>query len=170
MGLPFFIDVPFRKIVSLAKISAGIILYRNKNRAYEFFLIHPGGPFWRNKDIGAWSIPKGEIGPGEQPLTAAIRELKEETGISISGDFIELSPVKMKSGKIIRAWAKDYNTEIEKIESNTFNITWPPKSGKQITIPEIDMAEWFQLETAIKKINSSQIPLLIELNKILSEI
>lgn len=153
----------------MTKISAGIILYRYKNGVYEFFLVHPGGPFWRNKDIGAWSIPKGEIGPGEQPLTAAIRELKEETGISISGDFIELSPVKLKSGKVIHAWGAEYNLEVKNIISNTCQITWPPKSNNQVTIPEVDKADWFKAESAIKKINPAQIPLIIELEKILEK-
>ena len=131
------------------KTSAGIILFRTGNdinNDLQVLLVHPGGPFWAKKDLGVWSIPKGEIAGGENMLDAARRELKEETGIEVDGSFIALSPVKLKSGKIIYAWAIKYDFEIINITSNTFEMEWPPKSGKVKDFPEIDKADWFRME------------------------
>jgi predicted NUDIX family NTP pyrophosphohydrolase len=147
----------------MPKRSAGIVLYRLKNAELEIFLVHPGGPFWINKDAGAWSIPKGEIEEGEDPLAVAVREFKEETGQQITGDFEQLQPVKQKAGKIITAWAVKGNVDENRIISNTFEIEWPPKSGKMRAFPEIDKAEWFGLSGAREKINPGQVGLLDEL-------
>jgi predicted NUDIX family NTP pyrophosphohydrolase len=132
-------------------------------------LVHPGGPFWMNKDAGAWSIPKGGMEEGESMLDAAKRELEEETGMKTDGDFIELSSVK-QSNKIIYAWAFHLNTAAEFKMSNTFDLEWPPKSGNLKSFPEIDKAEWFNLEEAKVKINKGQIPLIEELSSVLMKI
>ena len=149
--------------LSMVKKSAGILLFRKSDKTLEVFLVHPGGPFWIKKDEGAWSIPKGEFDDNESPLDAAKREFEEETGIKISGDFIELKPVKQKSGKIVYAWAVEGNIDPAKIKSNEFEIEWPPKSGKMKTFPEIDKAAWFDLNEAKKKIIEAQSPLIDEL-------
>ena len=145
------------------KQSAGILLFKRNAEELFVLLAHPGGPFWKNKDLGSWSIPKGEFADDEKPLAAAIREFEEETGARLRGDFIELSPVKLKSGKIIHAWALEKDLDANSIKSNEFELEWPPKSGKKITIPEIDKAEWFAMEQALQKINSGQIGLLLQL-------
>lgn len=145
------------------KKSAGILLYRKKKNAIEVLLVHPGGPFWKNKDEGAWSVPKGEFNDDEDPLDAAKREFKEETGIDCDGNFIALSPVKLKSGKTVFAWALQKNIDTEKITSNEFDMEWPPRSGKKQRFPEIDRAEWFSIALAKKKINAGQIPFIDEL-------
>jgi predicted NUDIX family NTP pyrophosphohydrolase len=155
------------------KRSAGILFYRWVNKNPEYFLVHPGGPFWQKKDLGAWSIPKGEIEESENPLSAAIREVKEETGITINiaaEKLISLSEVRQGSGKIVLAWAIEMNIDTEKIKSNFFQMEWPPRSGKNQSFPEIDKAEWFSFEDAGKKILPGQTPLLEELNKKISEL
>lgn len=138
------------------KKSAGILLYRISAKEPEFFLVHPGGPFWKNKDAGAWSIPKGEFTDGEEPLAAAKREFEEETGISCNGNFIPLDPLKQKSGKLVFAWALEKDIDLALVRSNTFKLEWPPKSGKMIDVPEIDKGGWFDLDNAKEKINASQ--------------
>ena len=143
--------------------SAGILLYRIQQNSIEVFLVHPGGPFWSKKDDGAWSIPKGEFNENEEPLAAAKREFQEETGIKISGEFIQLSPVKQKSGKMVYAWAVEGDIDPEKIKSNHFEIEWPPRSGKMKSFPEIDKAAWFQLGDAQKIILEAQSALIREL-------
>ena len=147
----------------MAKQSAGILLYRIKSNDLEVFLVHPGGPFWAKKDEGAWSIPKGEFEDEEDPLAAAKREFEEETGLKISGEFIELHPVKQKSGKMVYAWAVEGDVDPLKIKSNEFEIEWPPKSGKMKSFPEIDKAAWFDLTEAKKKIIAAQTGLIKEL-------
>ncbi|RYD70294.1 MAG: NUDIX domain-containing protein [Sphingobacteriales bacterium] len=144
------------------KKSAGILLYRNPGKHLELMLVHPGGPFWKNKDAGAWSIPKGEF-TDEDPLEAARREFREETGLTCEGDFTPLTTVKQKSGKLIYAWALEYDVDVSAITSNTFPFEWPPKSGKMIEIPEVDRAGWFTIETAKEKIVPGQVPLIEEL-------
>lgn len=129
----------------------------------EVFLVHPGGPFWVKKDLGAWSIPKGELGEDEDPLEAAKREVEEETGLKVSGQFIELSPVKQKSGKIVMAWAIEGNFDPSTIRSNSFEMEWPPRSGKTTEFPEVDKADWFPTIVAIQKIVEGQIPLIKDL-------
>lgn len=147
------------------KTSAGILLYRKKNGAIEFFLVHPGGPFWKGKDKGAWSIPKGEFSEGEDPLTVAKREFNEETGQTIDGDFVELTPIKQKGGKMVYAWAMEGDADAENIVSNTFKTEWPYKSGKWITIPEVDKAGWFGVEEAKEKMIAAQVGLVEEMVK-----
>jgi predicted NUDIX family NTP pyrophosphohydrolase len=152
----------------ISKQSAGILLYRNINKQLEIFLVHPGGPFFKNKDDGSWSIPKGEFLDEEDPLAAAKREFAEETGQKITeGNFIKLSPVKLKSGKIVHAWAIAGDIDHETIVSNLFEMEWPPKSGKQASFPEIDRAAWFDADVAKIKINPSQVALIEELVSLL---
>ena len=145
------------------KTSAGILLYRFNDKKLEIFLVHPGGPFWKNKNEGAWSVPKGEFAEDEDPLKAARREFEEETGIAASGNFIPLTPVKLKSGKLVKVWALEKDIDPAAIKSNTFSLEWPPKSGKTIEVPEVDKAGWFTIQEAKKKINAGQMPLLEEL-------
>jgi len=151
----------------MAKKSAGILFYRLRKKILSVLLVHPGGPFWAKKDAGSWSIPKGEIEEDELPLDAALREVEEETGIKASGNFIELAPVKQKSGKIVYAWAVENDFDAEKITSNNFEMEWPPRSGTKKTFPEIDKAEWFSVEEAETKILSAQLPLIKELQTLL---
>jgi predicted NUDIX family NTP pyrophosphohydrolase len=147
----------------MAKQSAGILLYRIKNTQPDVFLCHPGGPFYKNKDMAAWTIPKGEFEKDEEPLVAAKREFKEETGQEINGEFIPLRPVKYKNGKIVYAWAVEGNIDPGSIQSNSFPLEWPPKSGKYIEVPEIDRGEWFTIEIAKQKILPALSPLLNDL-------
>jgi predicted NUDIX family NTP pyrophosphohydrolase len=147
--------------------SAGILLYRRTGKETEFFLVHPGGPFWKNKDVGAWSVPKGEFEDNEDPLLAAQREFEEETGIVINGNFVELTPVKQKSGKVVYTWACEGDIDHTIIQSNTFPIEWPPKSGKFIEIPEVDKGGWFIYNEAREKLIPGQLPILEELRAIL---
>jgi predicted NUDIX family NTP pyrophosphohydrolase len=148
----------------MAKQSAGILLYRKTGEDLQVFLVHPGGPFFKNKDKGAWSIPKGEYEADEDPLDAAKREFEEETGKVIAGDFIALSPIKQKGGKMVLAWAVAADIDPKNITSNTFEIEWPPRSGKKQAFPEVDRADWFDIATAKIKINAAQIALLDELS------
>lgn len=147
----------------MSKKSAGILLYRLQNDIWEVLLVHPGGPFWTKKDLGAWSIPKGEFDENENPRDAAKREVEEETGMKVQGDFIALTPVKQKSGKLIYAWAVQGNFDAAQIKSNTFEIEWPPKSGKKKSFPEVDKAAWFNIEEAKKKITEGQLPVINEI-------
>jgi predicted NUDIX family NTP pyrophosphohydrolase len=149
------------------KTSAGILLYKRKNNELRVFLIHPGGPFFSNKDEGAWSVPKGELEEGEDALAAARREFEEETGCRPQGKFIPLSPVKQKGGKIVLVWAVEGDCDADTIRSNTFTIEWPLKSGRMRDFPEVDRAGWFTDEEAKKKINSAQAALVDELLTIL---
>ncbi|HZD58767.1 MAG TPA: NUDIX domain-containing protein [Anaerolineales bacterium] len=144
------------------KESSGILLYRQKNDQLEILLVHPGGPFWKKKDLGAWSIPKGEFAD-EDPLSAAKREFEEEIGMPIDGEMIALTPQQQKAGKVVHAWAVEGDLNPEEIRSNTFEMEWPPKSGKKQAFPEIDRAEWFPVQTARKKINQGQVAFIQEL-------
>ena len=148
--------------------SAGILLYRlNSEKQTEVFLVHPGGPFWAKKDEGAWGIPKGEFA-NEDPLAAAKREFMEETGFELPGGRImELAPVKLKSGKVVHAWAVEGDIDAAAIKSNFFELEWPPKSGKFINIPEVDKGGWFTISKAKEKINTGQIALLDQLTILL---
>jgi len=152
----------------MAKQSAGLLLFRKRSRL-EVMLVHPGGPFWKNKDAGAWSIPKGEFNDNEDALETAQRELKEETGISVKGKFIPLQCIKQKGGKLVYAWAIQADADVSEIKSNDFEMEWPPYSGKQSKFPEVDKAEWFDLETARKKINPAQISFINELETLVDE-
>ncbi len=151
------------------KKSAGILLYRTKNKQVEILLVHPGGPFWKNKDDGSWSVPKGEFTNEENALDAAIREFEEETGIVCSGNFIELTAVTQKSGKIVYAWALQKDLDTATISSNTFQIEWPPKSGRMQEFPEVDKAEWFDVNTARQKIIPAQLPFISEILALLDK-
>lgn len=150
----------------MAKQSAGILLYR-KRTGTEVFLIHPGGPFFAKKDLGSWSVPKGEYSE-EDPLTAAKREFREETGFDISGNFVPLLPIKQKGGKVVVAWAVEGDIDAEAVVSNTFEIIWPPHSGKIQTFPEVDKAGWFSMDLAREKINQAQISFLDQLEVLLA--
>ena len=147
----------------MAKQSAGILLYRIINKQLQVFLVHPGGPFFVNKDNGSWSIPKGELLDGEDPLNAAKREFFEETGQSTDGVFISLGSVTQKNGKIVYAWAVEGNIDATNIVSNTFELEWPPRSGKTKAFPEIDKGAWFSVEEAKVKIIPAQVGLIVEL-------
>ncbi len=144
------------------KTSAGILLYKKLQGNTYFFLVHPGGPFWKNKDIGAWSIPKGETEKDEDPLERARIEFKEETGKEINGNFIPLTPVRQKSGKWVKAWAIEGDIATENCNSNLIAVEWPPRSGKQIQIPEVDRWEWFTAAAAMQKINPAQVSFITE--------
>ena len=149
-------------------MSAGLLLCRRKQDEVQILLVHPGGPFWKNKDAGAWSIPKGEISPGEEPLAAAIRETAEELGFTPSGPFTPLPPVTQKSGKTVHAFLCEGDLDPTDIKSNTFALEWPPKSGKQQEFPEVDRAAWFSPAEACEKINPAQIPLIAAAEKLLT--
>jgi predicted NUDIX family NTP pyrophosphohydrolase len=144
-------------------VSAGILVYRRRPAGLEVFLVHPGGPFWAKKDIGAWSIPKGEFTDVEKPLDAARREFTEETGQAIGGEFLALTPAKQKSRKIVHAFAVEGDVDAAKIVSNEFELEWPPRSGTMRRFPEIDRGAWFGMEEARTKINAGQVPFLDEL-------
>ncbi|MDB5000416.1 MAG: hypothetical protein JWR76_1493 [Mucilaginibacter sp.] len=152
----------------MLKQSAGILLYRMTDEQLQVFLVHPGGPFFRKKDEGAWSIPKGEYVDGEEPLAAAQREFEEETGQTIRGNFVKLQPVKQKSGKVVQAWAVEGDIDHNAIISNLFEIEWPPKSGKRVSFPEIDRAGWFTIDIAKQKIIPGQMGLIEELEKLIT--
>jgi predicted NUDIX family NTP pyrophosphohydrolase len=153
----------------MAKKTAGILLYRWKNKSLEVLLAHHGGPFWTTKDLGTWTIPKGEVNEEEDIFEAAKREFKEETGMQkhLDGEFIPLFPLKQKSGKTIYAWALEGDFDVGELKSNTFEMELPPKSGIMKTFPEIDMADWFDIATAKEKILPGQLPFIDELVKLL---
>jgi predicted NUDIX family NTP pyrophosphohydrolase len=143
--------------------SAGILLFRRRGGETEFLLVHPGGPFWAKKDAGAWSIPKGQIEEGEEPRACAIRELEEELGPASELDpeqLIELGSIRQKAGKVVEAWAAEADFDPATLASNTFAMEWPPRSGNRQDFPEVDRAEWFDLEAAREKILPAQAELL----------
>ncbi|KGO85497.1 NUDIX hydrolase [Flavobacterium rivuli WB 3.3-2 = DSM 21788] len=150
------------------KQSAGILLYRNIQDEVQFFIVHPGGPFFAKKNEGWWTVPKGELLPDELPLEAAIREFKEETGHDVTGVFIELQPITQKGGKKVFCWAAEGTLQPTDIVSNTFEMEWPPKSGKMKSFPEIDKAGWFNYAEAVELVNERQIAFLDELLQILN--
>ena len=150
----------------MPKRAAGILLYRFIDKTLEVLLAHPGGPLWAKKDLGVWSVPKGEYDDKEIPIDAAHREFQEETGFDVDvEDAIELKPIKQKSGKVVTAFAVEGDLDVMKLKSNTFSMEWPPKSGRQQTFAEIDRAEWFTLEDAREKIKPEQAALLDELDQ-----
>ena len=141
--------------------SAGLLMFRHAGRnAPEVLLVHPGGPFWKKKDLGAWSIPKGEVELGEEPFAAAQREFEEEVGTKACGDFVGLGEIRQTGGKIVHAWAFEGDCNTASIRSNAFSMIWPPKSGKLQSFLEIDRAAWFSLDTARSRILKGQIPFL----------
>jgi predicted NUDIX family NTP pyrophosphohydrolase len=152
----------------MPKRSAGLLMYRRKDRTVEVclevFLVHPGGPLWAKKDLGAWSIPKGLYLEGEVPLEAAKREFQEETGFVPSGEYLELGEVRQSGGKIVTAWAFEQDCDPSKLISNTFSMEWPPRSGHQIEAPEVDRGAWFTISEAQERILTGQRPFLERLS------
>ncbi|MGE0150994.1 MAG: NUDIX domain-containing protein [Reyranellaceae bacterium] len=144
----------------MPQTSAGILLYRRHGAAREIFLVHPGGPFWARKDEAAWSIPKGLIDPDEEPLAAARREFREETGFDVDGDFADLGMFTLTGGKKLHVFALESDCDPAKLKSNDFELEWPPRSGRRQSFPEIDRGAWFDPETALRKITKGQRPLL----------
>jgi predicted NUDIX family NTP pyrophosphohydrolase len=154
----------------MAKRSAGLMMFRDLSGRLEVFLVHPGGPLWSNRDKGAWTIPKGEYKKkSEDPLAAARREFKEETGFESEGEFLELGSIRQKSGKVVRAWAFRGDCDPAKLTSNTCKIEWPPRSGKKIEISEIDRGRWFSIDEAREYIREEQEPLLDELRSLMKQ-
>lgn len=152
----------------MPKSSAGLLLYRIRAGLLEVLLVHPGGPFWAKKDLGAWTIPKGEVEPEEDRLAAAQREFEEELGFSPSGEFMPLGAVTQKAGKVVQAWALEGDCDPNEIKSNSFVIEWPLRSGKQRSFPEVDRAAFFGIEQAKSKINPAQVELLSRLQEIVA--
>lgn len=145
--------------------SAGVLVFRRRSHGVEVLLVHPGGPFWKNKDAGAWTIPKGLVEAGEDPRACALRELREETGLDYTGELFELGAITQKGGKRVRAWAAESDFDPASLASTTFEMEWPPKSGRRATFPEVDRAEWFTLDAAREKINPAQAALLDALSR-----
>lgn len=143
-----------------AKASAGLLLFRRGTLGLELFLAHPGGPFWQTRDAGAWTIPKGLVEEGEEPLAAACREFEEETGLSPQGPFIPLGSVRQKAGKVVHAWAWEGNADPATVASNTVQTEWPRGSGRWLTFPEVDRCAWFDPRVAREKINPAQAALI----------
>lgn len=150
----------------MPRVSAGLLMYRIQDGKLQVLLAHPGGPLFQNKDDGVWTIPKGEIEPGEDMLEAAKREFEEETGITPTGPFIELTPIKQKGGKIVHAWAFQGDCDPSAIASNTFTMEWPPKSGRLMEFPEMDRADFFDVAAAGRRIKAAQMPLVEECEQI----
>jgi predicted NUDIX family NTP pyrophosphohydrolase len=140
----------------MPKRSAGLLMYRRRNDQLEVLLAHPGGPFWAKKDLGAWSIPKGEFDSDEDPLQAAKREFEEESGVVPSGDFVALGEIKQAGGKVVTAWAVEGDCDASSLKSNTFSMEWPPRSGRMAEFPEVDLWGWFSLDDAGEKILTGQ--------------
>ena len=143
----------------MAKTSAGVLLFR-RTPELEFFLVHPGGPFWARKDIGAWSLPKGEVDPGEELLDAARREFKEETSFTVDPPFFPLGTCRLGSGKVIHAWAAEGDADPSQLKSITFTLEYPPRSGRMMEFPEVDRAAWFRLDEALQRIHPGQQPFI----------
>lgn len=147
--------------------SAGLLLHRTRGNALEVLLVHPGGPMWARREAGAWSIPKGEYEPDEDPLAAARREFEEELGKAPpEGEVVDLGAIRQKSGKLVRAWALAGDYDAGGLESNTFELEWPPRSGRVLIVPEVDRAEWFTVPQAREKINPAQVELLDRLKEL----
>jgi predicted NUDIX family NTP pyrophosphohydrolase len=149
----------------VAKKSAGLLLYRRKERGSEVFLVHPGGPFWAKKDLGAWSIPKGEYSEKEDPLSAARREFQEETGVAVDGEFVELGTVRQAGGKLVTVWACEGDLNPDRLVSNFVEMEWPPRSGRMVKFPEVDRGAWFTLSEARERILASQREFLVRLEE-----
>jgi predicted NUDIX family NTP pyrophosphohydrolase len=152
----------------MAKMSAGILLFRRRSGGVELMLVHPGGPFWAKKDAGAWSIPKGLADEGEDLLAAAKREFLEETGMLVEGEFFDLGAHKQPGGKTVVAWAHEGDFDPALLKSNTFSLEWPPHSGKTAEFPEVDRAAWYSIDEAFMKINKGQKPIIAALETLLA--
>jgi predicted NUDIX family NTP pyrophosphohydrolase len=150
-----------------AAVSAGLLLFRRRIGALEVFLAHPGGPFWKGRDEGAWTIPKGVLDPGEDPLAAARREFAEETGVVPVGPFLALDSVKQRAGKVVHAWAWEGDADAERVTSNTSRIEWPRGSGRWLTFPEVDRCAWLDPAAARRKINPAQAAFIDRLEALL---
>ena len=153
----------------MKKHSAGILLFRDSKVAIEVFLVHPGGPFWARKDDGAWSVPKGEYAEDEDALVAAKREFAEETGVVIDGVFLSLGEVTQASGKLVKVWALKYDLNPDNLKSNTFELEWPPRSGRMREFPEVDSWAWFPFDLAGSKIIVAQREFLARLSALLKQ-
>jgi predicted NUDIX family NTP pyrophosphohydrolase len=151
------------------RVSAGLLLFRRRDGRPEVLLVHPGGPFWAGKDLGAWTIPKGELDEGEDALSAARREFEEETGLRPQGPFRPLGQVRQKGGKIVHAWAFEGDCDPAAVRSNTCRVQWPPRSGRWLEVPEVDRAEWFAPDEARRRINPAQAALVDALETALRE-
>jgi predicted NUDIX family NTP pyrophosphohydrolase len=149
------------------KRSAGVLIWRRAGGALEVLLVHPGGPFWRNRDRGAWQIPKGGIDDGEEPVAAALREVEEELGLALSGELQPLDEIRQAGGKLVVAFALEHDFDTARIRSNVFELEWPPKSGRQARFPEVDAARWMDLAEARSMMLPSQAPLLDRLEALL---
>ena len=150
-------------------LSAGLLLYRRGGAGLEVFLAHPGGPFWRDRDAGAWTIPKGVVDPGEELLAAACREFEEETGIRPRGPFLPLGSIRQKAGKVVHAWAWEGDADPSRVTSNSARSEWPPGSGRWITYPEVDRCAWFEPAAARSRINQAQAELIGRLEQVMGE-
>jgi len=148
-------------------VSAGVLLFRTTDRGVEVLLVHPGGPFWRRKDAGAWTIPKGEVQPGEALIAAARREFREETGWPAEGEAVSLGQVRLASRKVVHAWAIEGEFDPARLHSNTFELEWPPRSGRRRSFPEVDRVAYFPIAVAQRKINEAQRALLVRLEEAL---
>lgn len=153
----------------MVKTSAGLLMYRRSSGRLEVLLVHPGGPFWSRRDLGAWTIPKGGFEPPETAIDAARREFREETGWTAAGEMIPLTPLKQPSGKLIHAWAFEGDFDPATLRSEVFSMEWPPRSGKQAEFPEIDRAAWYGMEEAARRILPGQAGFLRELELLLSK-
>lgn len=156
-GFPRLRQARCATLAPMSKRSAGILLFRVVEGEPRVLLVHPGGPFWKNKDAGAWSLPKGEHDPDEDAQAAAVREFAEETGTELSGrDLLPLGEVKQRNGKVVTAWAVEGDVDVTSVRSNEFEVEWPPRSGRRQSFPEVDRAEWFDPATARAKLNPAQ--------------
>jgi predicted NUDIX family NTP pyrophosphohydrolase len=150
-------------------VSAGLLLFRRSGKGLEVFLAHPGGPFWSGRDLGAWTVPKGLVEDGEDPLTTAVREFDEETGIHPEEPFLPLGSVRQKAGKLVHAWAWEGEADPRRVRSNSMRAEWPRGSGRWLTFPEVDRCEWFDARSARHKINPAQAELIDRLEAVLPD-
>jgi predicted NUDIX family NTP pyrophosphohydrolase len=150
-------------------VSAGLLLFRRSGKGLEVFLAHPGGPFWSGRDLGAWTVPKGLVEDGEDPLATAVREFEEETGIQPEEPLLPLDSVRQKAGKLVHAWAWEGEADPRRVRSNSMRAEWPRGSGRWLTFPEVDRCEWFDARSARHKINPAQAELIDRLETVLSD-
>jgi predicted NUDIX family NTP pyrophosphohydrolase len=169
-GFSLLPDACSWSFLSMPKQSAGLLPYRLRAGQLEVFLVHPGGPFWAKKDAGAWSIAKGELDEGEEPAAAAERELQEETGFTVPGPLLSLGTIKQAGGKVVHGFAAKADFDPAKFVSNTFELEWPPRSGRKTSFPEVDRTAWFDLQEAAVKINPAQATLLSRLREAIVDV